>query len=91
MVAGWQFFVFMENGDGFIAQRWCWRVVEPDGVSVTADKGFTTLTACRGDAANHGFTSNDKLTIDCRGTDRYGRQYVPRFGERRETSNSGFE
>jgi hypothetical protein len=86
MVASWLFFVFTERGDGYAAQRWCWRVSGTDAVSITASKSFATLTACQGDAASHGFTSSDQVTIDSQGTDRYGRRHVPRFGERRATN-----
>jgi hypothetical protein len=82
VVASWLFFVFMEHGDDFVAQRWCWRVSGADAISTTAGKSFATLLACQADAANHGFTSNDQVTIDSRGTDRYGRRHVPRFGAR---------
>lgn len=91
MVASWLFFVFMEHGDGFVAQRWCWRVSDTDAVSTTASKSFATLAACQVDAANHGFTSSDQATIDSRGTDTYGQQHVPRFGERRVTGLAEIE
>jgi endonuclease YncB( thermonuclease family) len=83
VVASWLFFVFMERGEGFIAQRWCWRVSGTDATSTTASKSFATLKACQADAASHGFTSSDQVTIDSQGTDRYGRRHVPHFGERR--------
>jgi hypothetical protein len=91
VVASWLFFVFMEQGDDFIAQRWCWRVSATDGILTTASKSFATLLACQADAANHGLTSSDQVTIDSRGTDRYGRRHVPLFGERSKAAFTEIE
>jgi hypothetical protein len=85
VVASWLFFVFIERGDGYAGQRWCWRLSRSDAGSTTSSKSFATLRACQADAASHGFTSNDQLTIDSQGTDRYGQPHVPHFGERRAT------
>jgi len=70
MVIGWLFFVFTEAGDGFITHRWCWRFLGPDGVSRTANQGFTTAIACWADAAKHGLTERDVVTIAARGSDK---------------------
>jgi hypothetical protein len=83
VVASWLFFVFVERGDGFVAQRWSWRVSGAQAGSTSASKSFATLAACQADAASHGFTPSDQVTIDSRGTDTYGQQHVPYFGERR--------
>jgi len=91
LVASWLFFVFMEHGDDFVAQRWCWRVSGADAISTTASKSFATLLACQADAANHGFTSSDQVTIDSQGIDRYGRRNVPHFGERSEAGLTEIE
>ena len=82
MFVGWVFFMFTEHGDGFIAERWSWRVVGPEGESKTAGQGFATLVACQAHAAKQGFTSNDRVTVDCPSADKYDR-HLPQTGARR--------
>ena len=69
MVVGWLFFAFTEVEDGFIGGRWCWRFLASDGITRTADQGFTTLAACWADALKHGLTERDVVTVASRNAD----------------------
>lgn len=63
MATTWEFFVFPEIGDGFIAHRWSWRDIGRAKPKESAE-GFTTLAAAQADAAKHGFTAGDEVIID---------------------------
>ena len=64
MFVGWRIFSITETGQGFVAQRWRWLFVEPNGDSRAADHGFATLLACRADVLKHGLNPDAPLQVD---------------------------
>ena len=85
----WQFFVVAENGEGYVAHRWAWRVSEGEELAACAEQGFTTLAECQADALKHGFTSGDEVIIDSQGVARHTRIGERRSATRRRSPTAG--
>ena len=50
----WEFYVCCLTNENSVWTRWRWRCVDSDRV-LEPQTDFTTLTACKADAALHGF------------------------------------
>jgi hypothetical protein len=65
----WLFYLSSDTGEGWIALRWRWRAMGLAGEVHDASQAFSTLPACQANAAAHGLTPEDAMTVETVGTD----------------------